>query len=175
MKSHNDQQQNQEHKIYLSKLDTWVEVTEDVYRAYYRDIWTTRKRAQNHHQCRCPKSRLNFCDADCLACKYHTVGDTLSLDYTIEDDEGNLTSFADSIADDSPDAQSILEDAELLAALTRRLEELDPDERRVCELIRGGMTERDIAKIMGYKNQSAVNHRKWKAIRKLRGLLRDYI
>lgn len=151
MKSHDNQQQNQEHKIYLPKLDTWVEVTEDVYRAYYRDIWTTRKRAQNHHQCRCPKSRLNFCDADCLVCKYHTAGDTLSLDYTIEDDEGNLTSFADSIADDSP------------------------DERRVCELSRDGMTERDIANIMGYKNQSAVNHRKWKAIRKLRGLLRDYI
>ena len=73
------------------------------------------------------------------------------------------------------DAQSIMEDRELLCALYQKLQELDPEGRRICELIMEGKSERDIASIMGYNNQSAVNYRKQKAFDRLRVLLGDYI
>ena len=66
-------------------------------------------------------------------------------------------------------------DRELLEALYEKLQELDPDGRRICELLLEGKNEREIASIMGFNNQSAVNYRKQKAFEKLRILLKDYI
>ena len=51
----NNQNQDKLYKIYLPHEKQWVEVPEAQYYAYYRDIWATRKRAQEHHQCMCPK------------------------------------------------------------------------------------------------------------------------
>lgn len=93
----------------------------------------------------------------------------------VEDGEGNQKSWADDLPDDTPNAQSIMEDRELLCALYQKLQELDPEGRRICELIMEGKSERDIASIMGYNNQSAVNYRKQKAFDRLRVLLGDYI
>lgn len=175
MKTNENQKSTREYKVYIHRLKTWVEVTEEQYYAYYRDIWATRKRAQAHGQCMCPKSKTWMCDGDCLACEFRAAGDNLSLDYTVEDGEGNQKSWADDLRDDSPDAQSIMEDRELLCALYQKLQELDPEGRRICELIMEGKSERDIASIMGYNNQSAVNYRKQKAFDRLRVLLGDYI
>ena len=147
MKTNENQKSTREYKVYVHRLKTWVEVTEEQYYAYYRDIWATRKRAQAHGQCMCPKSKTWMCDGDCLACEFRAAGDNLSLDYTVEDGEGNQKSWADDLQDDTPDAQSIME----------------------------GKSERDIASIMGYNNQSAVNYRKQKAFDRLRVLLGDYI
>ena len=163
MKTNENQKSTREYKVYIHRLKTWVEVTEEQYYAYYRDIWATRKRAQAHGQCMCPKSKTWMCDGDCLACEFRAAGDNLSLDYTVEDGEGNQKSWADDLRDDTPDAQSIMEDRELLCALYQKLQELDPEGRRICELIMEGKSERDIASIMGYNNQSAVNYRKQKA------------
>lgn len=126
-----------------------MEVTEEQYYAYYRDIWATRNRAQAHGQCMCPKSKTWTCDGDCLVCEFRSAGDNLSLDYTVEDSEGNQKSWADDLQDDTPDAQSILEDCELLCALYQKLQELDPECRRICELIMEGKSERDIASTLG--------------------------
>ena len=175
MKINDNQKQNREYKIYIPNLKIWVDVTEEQYHAYYRDIWSIRKRAQYHKQCMCPKDKLWMCDGDCLACCYHTAGDMLSLDYAIEDSEGNQTSWVEGIKDDSPDVLSIMIDRELLEALYEKLQELDPDGRRICELLLEGKNEREIASIMGFNNQSAVNYRKQKAFAKLRTLLQEYI
>ena len=89
MKTNENQKSTREHKVYIHRLKTWVEVTEEQYYAYYRDIWATRKRAQAHGQCMCPKSKTWMCDGDCLVCEFRAAGDNLSLDYTVEDGEGN--------------------------------------------------------------------------------------
>ena len=117
MKTNENQKSTREYKVYIHHIKTWVEVTEEPDYAYYRDIWATRKRAQAHGQCICPKSKTRMCDGDCLACEFRAAGDNLSLDYTVEDDEGNQKSWADDLPDDTPDAQSIMEDRELLCAL----------------------------------------------------------
>lgn len=175
MKINDNQKQNREYKIYIPNLKIWVDVKEEQYYAYYRDIWAIRKRAQSHGQCVCPKSKLWMCDGDCLACCYRTAGDMLSLDHIIEDSDGNQTSWVEGIKDDSPDVLSIMIDRELLEALYEKLQELDPDGRRICELLLEGKNEREIASIMGFNNQSAVNYRKQKAFAKLRTLLQEYI
>lgn len=82
----------------------------------------------------CPKSKTWMCDGDCLACEFRAAGDNLSLDYTIEDGEGNQKSWADDLQDDTPDAQSIMEDRELLCTLYQKLQELDPEGRRIDRL-----------------------------------------
>ena len=114
MKTNENQKSTRGYKVYIHRLKTWVEVTEEQYYAYYRDIWATRKRAQAHGQCMCPKSKTWMCDGDCLACEFRAAGDNLSLDYTVEDGEGNQKSWADDLPDDTPNAQSIMEDRELL-------------------------------------------------------------
>lgn len=175
MKTNENQKQTREYKVYIHRLKTWVDVTEEQYYAYYRDIWAARKRAQAHGQCMCPKNKTWTCDGDCLTCEFRAAGDVLSLDFVITDEEGREKRWIDNLQDDSPDAQSIAEDKELLAVLREKLQELDPDGRRICELLMEGKTERDIASAMGYAHQSAVNHRKRKAFDQLRSLLHDYI
>ncbi len=64
MKTNENQKPTREYKVYIHRLKTWVEVTEEQYYAYYRDIWATRKRAQAHGQCMCPKSKTWMCDGD---------------------------------------------------------------------------------------------------------------
>ena len=101
MKNSENQKSTREYKVYIHHLKTWVEVTEEQYYAYYRDIWATRKRTQAHGQCMCPKSKTWMCDGDCLACEFRAAGDNLSLDYTVEDGEGNQKSWADDLQDDT--------------------------------------------------------------------------
>jgi DNA-directed RNA polymerase specialized sigma subunit len=112
---------------------------------------------------------------DCWTCHFRKVGDELSLDSVISDDDGNEMTRLDILADDAPSALSILEERELLDALMSKLGELDPDGRRICELLMQDKTEREIAAIMGISRQSTVNYKKKKAFETLRKHLRDYI
>lgn len=169
-----NQEPTRDYKVYIPRLKQWVEVSEAQYRAYYRDIWATRKRAQKHHQCMCPKSKQWLCDGDCLACQFHAAGDNLSLDYTVTDEDGNEKSWLDDLADDRPSIQSVLEDRDLLSALHDRLEELDPNGRLICELIMQGCPERTAAEKLGLSRNTYV-YRRDKLLTLLREALRDYI
>ena len=88
-------------------------------------------------------------------------------------EEDELT-LGDTLADDAPSAESILIDKELLDALYDELNRLDPDGRRICELIMQGKTEREIAADMG-KRQSTINYQKNKVFSILREALKDFI
>lgn len=103
------------------------------------------------------------------------AGDELSLDYTINDEESNEKSWLDDLPDDAPSAQNILEEQALLEALLCKLDELDTDGYRICELLLQGKSEREIATIMGISRQSTINYKKKKAFEALQDLLRDYI
>ncbi len=160
-----------ERAIYLKDLHQWVPVSKADYDNYYRDINTFRRRQQEHGRCVCPASKRYLCDMDCYNCRFRKAGNELSLDYS----NGEENSWLDYLPDDGPSAQSILEERELLDALMRRLSELDPDSRQICELLLLEKSEREIAAIMGVSQQSTVNYRKRKAFEMLRDLLRDYI
>ncbi|MBQ9900759.1 MAG: sigma-70 family RNA polymerase sigma factor [Clostridia bacterium] len=161
------------YRVYIRKINTWVDVTKEQYYAYYRDVWATRKREQFYGRCRCPKSKMWICDGDCLSCAFRATGEIASLDSTFEDDEGNSTSQIEELQDEKPAAQAIMEDRELLAALYQKLEELDPDGRRICELIMEGKSERTIASELGI-SRSTYAYRRNKVLKLLREMLEPY-
>lgn len=167
--------QSDERKIYLKDLHQWVPVSKTDYDNYYRDINAYRRRQQEHGRCVCPANKRYLCNIDCCTCCFRKAGDELSLDYTISDDDGNEKSWLDDLADDAPSAQSILEERDLLDSLIRKLDELDPDGRRICELLLQDKTEREIAEIMGISQQSTINYKKRKAFERLRNLMSDNI
>lgn len=150
-----------------------IEVTEEQYRAYYRPIWKTRYHAQKNGECTCTKGQLWKCDGVCPGCPFHSAGKVLSLDKPVADEDGKIT-FGDTIADDSPSPEDILLEAELLEALYAELDRLDPDGRRICELIMSGKTERQMAAVLG-RSQSTLNYQKRKILCLLREALKEYI
>jgi len=174
MSNHENQSQYTDRAIYLKDLHRWVPVSKTDYDNYYRDINAYRRRQQEHGRCVCPASKRYLSDMDCCTCRFRKAGDELSLDYTFSDEDGNEKSWLDALPDDSPSTQSILEDRELLDALICKLEKLNPDGRRICELLLHEYSEREIAAIMGISQQSTVNYKKKKAFEMLRELLRDY-
>lgn len=165
-------QLTRDYKVYLPRLKEWVEVTKEQYYGYYRDIWATCKRAQAHGQCMCPKSKLWQCDGDCLACQYRAVGDTLSLDYTYENESGEEFSMMDKLQDESVRIEEIVTDKAVLEQLFNQLDEIMPEARRIGELRLAGLTDTEIAKVLGVARTTFLSRIK-KAAELLKGEYSD--
>ena len=163
-----------ERSIYLKDLHQWVSVSKVGYDNYYRDINTYRRRQQEHGRCVCPASKRYLCDMDCCSCRFHKGGDEFSLDYTVTDESGNEKSWLEDLPDDRLSAQSVMEDRELLGALYKQLEALDPDGRLICELIMQGCSERAAAEKLGLPRNTYV-YRRGKLLALLREALRDFL
>lgn len=148
-----------ERKIYLKDLHQWVPVSKTDFDNYYRDINAYRRRQQEHGRCVCPASKRYLCDMDCCTCRFHKGGDELSLDYTVTDEDSNEKSWLEDLPDDRPSAQFVMEDRELLDTLLHKLDELDPEGRRICELVMEGRSERDCGKEMGMARNTFVYKR----------------
>ena len=160
-----------ERKFFIPVNGTLFEVSEDIYKTYYRPIWITRSHAQKNGECHITKSRMWMCDGICPGCQFQTCGRNISLETPIGD--GDIT-VGDTLQDDSPDPESILMDRELISALYKELDLLDPEGKRICELIMQGKTEREIAACTG-KSHSTVNYHKNKIFSHLREALKDFI
>ena len=165
--------QNNDKNYFIPVNGTPIEISEEVYRAYYQPIWNTRYHAQQNGECRCTKDQLWKCDGVCPGCPFYVTGKKVSIDTPIGGEDNELT-LGDTLADDAPSAESILMDKELLDALYEELNRLDPYGRRICELIMQGKTEREIAADMG-KRQSTINYQKNKVFSILREALKDFI
>lgn len=149
MSNQANQSQPRISKIYLPHEKQWIEVTEPQYYAYYRDIWATRKRAQSHRQCMCPKSKLWLCDGDCLICKFHAPGDSLSLDLTSENENGEEYSLLDELADQSASVDDVVTDQIMLDILFQRLGEIMPEACCIGDLRLAGLSDAEIAAEIG--------------------------
>ena len=170
----NNVNQSKEYRIYIKESKSWVDVNRDFYTNYYREINAYRKRQQAHGRCVCPTSKRYIYDLDCLTCHYAKAGDQLSLDNTVSDGDGNEKSWLDDVPDESAAIAEVLQDAELLNALYVKLNELDPEDRLICQLIMEGKSERDCVKEMGLSRNTFV-YRRDKLFQKLRSELKDYI
>ena len=174
MQNYDNQSQSKEYRIYLKDLHQWVPVSKVDYDNYYRDINAYRRRQQEHGRCVCPASKRYLCDMDCCTCRFHKGGDELSLDYTVTDEDGNEKSWLEDLPDDRPSAQSVMEDRELLDTLLHKLDELDPEGRRICELVMEGRSERDCGKEMGMARNTFV-YKRDKLFAALADYLKDFI
>ena len=145
-----DNNQDNQRKIYIRNTKTWVSVTEEVYREYYRPIWHTQNEKRKNHCCSCPKSKKWRCDGDCGTCCYHRPenGNCSSLDAPIKSSEGDDICLRDTIADPNGNFENILLDKLLLTQLLYELGEHDPQGRRICELIMDGCSKTEIAETL---------------------------
>lgn len=144
-----NQSQPRIYKIYLPHEKQWVEVTQEQYHAYFRDIWAARKRAQKRRQCMCPKSKLWLCDGDCLICKFRAPGDSLSLDLPYENENGEERSLLDMLADQSASIDDVVTDQIMLDILFQRLGEIMPEARDIGDLRLAGLSDAEIADEIG--------------------------
>ena len=163
-----------QYKIFIKSTHQWVPVSKTDFDNYYRDINTYRRRQQEHGRCVCPASKRYLCDMDCYTCHFHKGGDELSLDYTVTDEDGNEKSWLEDLPDDRPSAQSVMEDRELLDTLLHKLDELDPEDRGICELVMDGRSERDCGKEMGMARNTFV-YKRDKLFAALADYLKDFI
>lgn len=87
--------QNNDKKYFIPVDGNPIEVSEEVYRAYYQPIWNTRYHAQQNGECRCTKAQLWKCDGVCPGCPFYAAGKKVSIDTPIggEDDELNVSTF----------------------------------------------------------------------------------
>lgn len=163
---------NNDKHYFIPVNGTPIEVSEEVYRTYYRPIWNTRYHAQHNGECCCTKEQLWQCDGVCPGCSFYTAGRKVSTSTPIGSEDNGVT-LEDTLADTAPSVESVLMEEELLTALYKELERLDPDGKRICKLLLEGKSEREIAKDMG-KRQSTINYKKNKVFAILREALKDF-
>jgi len=139
-----------------------IPVSEEVYQAYKRPLWAEHKRQERGKRCRDESG--SRCMGDCSQCARERTGGPLSLDKLSEEgcEPANTADIAELAAYHI-----------LLEQLTKALEELDPTDRRIAELFQVGLTEREIAAVIGL-SQKGVNKRKTKLFSKLRERLKHY-
>jgi len=82
----------------------------------------------------------------CAKCSRTKEGSVLSLD--------GLDEAGFSISDRAQDVAEIVAEKMLLEELFKALEELDPNSYRICELLMGGHSKREIARIMAIPQSS---------------------
>ena len=97
---------NEAKKYFIPVNGNPIEVSEEVYRAYYQPIWNTRYHAQKNGECRCTKAQLWKCDGVCPGCPFYAAGKKVSIDTPIGGEDDELT-LGDTLADDTPSAEAL--------------------------------------------------------------------
>lgn len=139
------------YRIYIKATRQWVKVSEEFYRDHTRFYDAFRKKTQYHGQCICPKNKFWLCDGDCHNCEFRRAGDMLSLDYTVENEDGDTCSPLDSIPNDAPLLNEIVCDKVMLEQLFSRLHELMPEAEEIGRLRMEKLSDEAIADIIGIK------------------------
>lgn len=153
-----------EKKIYIKSEKRFIDADDELYRTYYQDIWAYRKQLQRSGQCKCPKRKLIYCDADCLECEYYTPTE-LSLDGYTEDKNA---SWLDTLTANS-DPESEHEKEFLSKEIRAVIEELSLEEQKLCEYLEQGLTYQEICPLIGAKSERSVRFK----VKMLRKKLRE--
>ena len=145
-----------------------VPVSEEVYHAYWDPERAERKRQERAYRCRDGKGVR--CKKDCNLCPYFRnggdpTGNTVSLDALYEETEYEAPG-------DSNVEEAVMYTL-LLEELNKALDELDPEGKRITELIKAGVSDRDAAAIMDMK-KSTYNEHKLKLLAALKNRLKDF-
>ena len=168
------QKNDNQHYIYLRSTRERIPCTEQEFRDYYRDIDAFRKKQQRHGRCVCPAAKRLDCDMDCATCPFSRAGDTLSLDYTAANDEGEERPWLDDIPDAFAEVDVKVEEAELLDALHLLLSTLAPEELAICKTIMADLSERAAAASLNI-SRKAFTCRRDKVLTYLKDSLKKYL
>ncbi len=160
-------------KIYLRSEKTFVEVSDEVYREYYRPIWKALKQAQRKGECACPKEARWQCDGECHTCEYRVVSsaDVLSDTMVIHDD--SVLTIADTLTSNEASPESVALFHDLQSTLEKEICQMSQLEQKIAYLYLNGMTEREIAPVVD-RSPSKVNKHKQRIIKTLKNALQEY-
>lgn len=169
-----NQQSINQRQYYLTIDGEDVPVSEEVYRAYKRPVWTEHKRQERSR--RCIGENGHRCSGNCSKCDRQKNGAPLSLE-TLEDTSGNLLPTNEDVAE-------IVMYHLLLEKLYEELDKLAPTDELILRLFSYGKSEREIAQILKERSQSnpaikplsqkSVNLHKTCLFATLRERLKDY-
>lgn len=160
-----------QHYIYLRSTRERIPCTEQEFHDYYRDIDAFRKKQQRHGRCVCPATKRLDCDMDCVTCPFSRAGDSLSLDYTTTNDEGDERPWLDDMPDAFVEADV---KAELLDALHLLLSTLAPEELAICKTIMADLSERAAAASLNISRKAFI-YRRDKVLTHLKNSLKNYL
>lgn len=135
-------------KIYIN--GTFIEVSEQDYFNYSRDLWAMRKRLQKQGLCCCPKGKLWTCEGVCLDCKHYHDNRSVSLDADYQNNEAtdNPVSLHEILtAEPDPETQ-MLKDL-LIREMYELISSLDDEDSKIIKFIMQGVSERDAAEQLG--------------------------
>lgn len=135
--------------IYIRSTKERVPVTEQEFKDYYKDINAFRRTRQNHGKCVCPQAKWLDCDMDCETCPFRRAGDSLSLNYSTTDEDGNEMFWIDELADDAPFVDDIVSDGIELNRILTRISEIMPEAIEIGTLRQQGKSERAIEDEVG--------------------------
>lgn len=166
--------QDKQYYIYLRSTRERIPCTEQEFHNYYRDIDTFRKNQQRHGRCVCPATKRLDCDMDCATCPFSRAGDSLSLDYTTTNDEGEERSWIDDLPDVFAVVDVAVEEAELLDALHLLLADLSPEDMEICKAIMADLSERVAAASLNI-SRKAFMYRRDKVLTHLKNSLKKYL
>ncbi len=179
MPNKDNQSQSKKQRYYpLRKLNdpysvNLIPVSEELYQELNRSINQARKREQRAGRCFCPKHLLWKCAADCDVCPYHKNGEFLSLDAPLTDDDPDVGTLGDFIADES-DFSEELEEKAFKEAVQIAIQGLSPRDQEITRLFMEGLSERAIASVIGCPRKT-VNYRKSIIFKTLLRKLRDWL
>lgn len=134
------------------------------YDEYMRPLWADAKREERSKRCTVSngKGKLKRCTDDCGKCERLHEGSVLSLD------EFQKDGFEETYPE--KDIADIVVEMIFIEQLTKILDELDPDSRRICELIKEGLSDRQMASEFNLP-KSTFNDKKRRMLAKLHKLL----
>lgn len=134
--------------------------SKELYNEFMRPLWVEAKQEERSRRCSVSngKGKLKRCTEDCSKCEKLREGSVLSLDEFQKD--GIEEAYTEN------DAAEIAVEMILLEELTKVLDELDPEGRRICELIKEDLSDRKIAAELNMA-KSTLSDRKRKLLAKL--------
>ncbi len=166
--------QDKQYYIYLRSTRERIPCTEQEFHNYYRDIDAFRKKQQRHGRCVCPEAKRLDCDMDCVTCPFCRAGDTISLDYSTTDEEGNEKAWLDDVTDTLAEVDEEAEENELLDALHLLMNALTPEERAICKTIMEELSERAAAASLNL-SRKAFLYRRDKVLANLKNSLKKFL
>lgn len=161
--------ENQSKKVKVN--GKWIEVSEDVYRAYMRDEWREAQREYRSKKCRNAKGVV--CRKDCKTCPHYLEGNgllgaTLSLDTFVTED-GAPIEFEDKRVDVELEvARNILKEELEKAKL-----QLTDCERLILEYFMDERSDAEIGEAL-HISKSGAREARYKLFAKLKALLLDF-
>lgn len=135
--------------IYIRSTGEKVPVSKEQLDVFYKEADRIRHKEQYHHRCMCPRNKWWLCDGDCLGCEFHAPGDTLSIDRTYQNSDGDELSMLDKLADSAAGIEDVVTDQIMLDMLFQRLAEIMPEAKIIGQLRQDGMSDEAIAKFIG--------------------------